>query len=440
MSPGLDSVFTPTLHPAEVLLGASASAAGGNPWWLYLEPAFIRANPGYEVLIGMFFLGCLPFTIALNSLAFTIAALACAPREGRLGGEAGAAAAPESASTSSRTHGSLSSSPSSPWPLGSTSPGAAVRNGDDTGAAALADLGIHALPTAPPPAASASASRHAADGAVTSAPNARNSDVAHSPLLDEPPVTVSAISAATSLAAAPPPSPPAALLDADPRLTTAGSLLGVLPEAGRAFRRVWLVDLQFNMRALPLQGLCLLVLPAVWALPRLMRIQLALPAAVLEGQAGRDALNRSSSLMTSSLAAYGMPFAAVLAAGRLLEYIQGVVLVLIPPRWWREVVEVPLLIAGAFLLLKAAVHRLQDLLPLAAYLELTQQEQEAARKLQQQQVVLMRLDEQHAQQQQQQQDPRHGAAKQAQQHALGAAGSGAQQPGAPGAPVAVAGT
>ncbi len=36
---------------------------------------------------------------------------------------------------------------------------------------------------------------------------------------------------------------------------------------------------------------------------------------------------------------------------------QGIALVLIPPRWWRDAVEVPLLIAGAFLLLKTIVHR-----------------------------------------------------------------------------------
>ncbi len=66
----------------------------------------------------------------------------------------------------------------------------------------------------------------------------------------------------------------------------------------------------------------MLVLPALWALPRLLRIQLALPAAVLEGRAGTDALKRSSNLMMSSLGAYGAPFAGMLAAGRLLDYVQ----------------------------------------------------------------------------------------------------------------------
>ncbi|KAG2428155.1 hypothetical protein HXX76_011835 [Chlamydomonas incerta] len=82
--------------------------------------------------------------------------------------------------------------------------------------------------------------------------------------------------------------------------------------------------------------------------------------------------------MVASVAAYGWPFAALLGAGRLLEYVQNLALVLVPPRWWREVVEVPLALAACFLLLKAAVHRLQDLLPLAAYLELSAQEKQEA--------------------------------------------------------------
>jgi hypothetical protein len=48
-------------------------------------------------------------------------------------------------------------------------------------------------------------------------------------------------------------------------------------------RRVWLVDLLFNLQALPLQGLSLLVLPVFYTLPRLLAIQLALPAAILGG-------------------------------------------------------------------------------------------------------------------------------------------------------------
>ena len=43
------------------------------------------------------------------------------------------------------------------------------------------------------------------------------------------------------------------------------------------------VDIMFNLRALPLQAVSLAVLPVFWTMPRLLDIQLALPAAVLEG-------------------------------------------------------------------------------------------------------------------------------------------------------------
>jgi uncharacterized membrane protein YqjE len=39
----------------------------------------------------------------------------------------------------------------------------------------------------------------------------------------------------------------------------------------------------FNLRALPLQGLSLLVVPVFWTVPRLLAIQIAVPAAIVEG-------------------------------------------------------------------------------------------------------------------------------------------------------------
>jgi hypothetical protein len=45
------------------------------------------------------------------------------------------------------------------------------------------------------------------------------------------------------------------------------------------------VDCLFNLRALPLQALAFLVLPLPWVVPRLLAIQLAVPAAAMEGAA-----------------------------------------------------------------------------------------------------------------------------------------------------------
>ncbi|KXZ45629.1 hypothetical protein GPECTOR_52g30 [Gonium pectorale] len=367
---------------AEALLGTPTSTAG-NPWWLYLDQAFIRANPGYEVLVGAFFLLFLPLSIALNSAAFSVAVLLCTPPELRaLAASNGPSDAPGAAAAAgpapAHRRGAAGAAagvphvtrkPGGPLPLFSLE--------DDPSAAALADIGIQAvphssLPLSPPP-------RHPAEGSSADAASA------------------SAAAAAALTASTLPAERAAAGADSGGPLNTLraalASIAAVLPEAPASVRRVWWADMHLNARALPLQGLCLLVLPALWAVPRLLRLQLTLPAAALEGRTGRDAIERSGALMGSSLAAYGMPFALLLGAGRLLEYVQTVAMALIPPRWWRDVVEVPLLVAGAFLLVKACVARLQDLLPLATYMELAEQEADSRRKQQEQVAAAMLLQE-----------------------------------------------
>ena len=47
--------------------------------------------------------------------------------------------------------------------------------------------------------------------------------------------------------------------------------------------RVWFVDLLVAVRVLPLQCLSLVVVTLPWTLPRLLALQLANPASVIEG-------------------------------------------------------------------------------------------------------------------------------------------------------------
>ncbi|GFH15229.1 uncharacterized protein HaLaN_11422 [Haematococcus lacustris] len=60
---------------------------------------------------------------------------------------------------------------------------------------------------------------------------------------------------------------------------------------------------------------------------------------------------------------------------RVLDGLRNVALTAVPPRWWQEVVEVPILLTAAFSFAKLLVIRLQDLLPLAAYLLARRQEE-----------------------------------------------------------------
>jgi hypothetical protein len=138
-------------------------------------------------------------------------------------------------------------------------------------------------------------------------------------------------------------------------------------------RQLWEVDLRFNLWSLPLQAACLAVLPVFWAFPRLLAVQLSLPAAVLGGAQGNEALQRSRQLMEGFRSSYAWPYAWLIVAGRVLELVRELVLVSMPVRWWTDVVEVPLAATALFAAARVLLLRLQDLLPLAAYMQRTVQ-------------------------------------------------------------------
>jgi hypothetical protein len=144
--------------------------------------------------------------------------------------------------------------------------------------------------------------------------------------------------------------------------------------AAPSLRRVWLVDLAFNAWSLPLQAASLLVLPVFWTFPRLLAIQLAVPAAVLAGTAPAASLARSRQLMAKHAAAYAWPYLALTLGARGLDAGKQALLLAVPERWWREVIEVPIAVTIGFAIAKLLLVRMQDLLPLATYLRLQKEE------------------------------------------------------------------
>ncbi len=98
----------------------------------------------------------------------------------------------------------------------------------------------------------------------------------------------------------------------------------------------------FNVKALPLQALSLLVLPLPFTLPMLLAIQLSVPSAVAEGLSGRAALERSSQLMRGFRRTYAWPFVCLLLGIRLIDVARNLLLASLPPRLWADVIEVPL--------------------------------------------------------------------------------------------------
>jgi hypothetical protein len=157
------------------------------------------------------------------------------------------------------------------------------------------------------------------------------------------------------------------------------SALGTWPQVKPILKRVWWVDMMFNLQALPLQGLSLLVIPIFFTLPRLLAIQLALPAAVLGSKEGNDALDTSKAVMDGFKGAYGWVFVGLILASRALDAAKQGVLMAIPVRFWTEVIEIPLLATAVFAVAKLLLARMQDVLPLAAYLSRQQQAGAAGR-------------------------------------------------------------
>lgn len=137
---------------------------------------------------------------------------------------------------------------------------------------------------------------------------------------------------------------------------------------------LWQVDILFNLWALPLQAASLAVIPVFWTFPRLLGIQLALPAAIVGGARGNWALQESRSLMEGFKNSYAWPFVWLIAAGRLLEVVREFVLLSMPNRWWVDVPEVPLAASAVFFGARVLLLRVQDLLPLAAYLLLVRRQ------------------------------------------------------------------
>ncbi|WIA30726.1 hypothetical protein OEZ86_000793 [Tetradesmus obliquus] len=136
----------------------------------------------------------------------------------------------------------------------------------------------------------------------------------------------------------------------------------------------WIVaDAKFMDGNIGYQAACLAVLPMFWAFPRLLGVQLSLPAAVLGGAQGAEALQRSRGLMEGFRSSYAWPYAWLIVAGRSMELLRELVLVSMPVRWWTDVIEVPLAATALFAAARLLLLRLQDLLPLAAYLQRTAQ-------------------------------------------------------------------
>jgi hypothetical protein len=381
---------------AALAIGPDAVAsAAPNAWWLCLDPAFLEAFPFYQVFVALFFALALPINVAVNASAAAAAVVLCTSRRGSDGAlllprrpMAAASAANRQALTTTDNNkkkpkpnrrpppqGPLAVGPGPWWAVEPWTAEAGGRQGgvgragaascffSGSNGAAAGRSGSASFATLPPPYASSAPRR--IDSQIIRLPRTRL------PLgpLEGPRGGIAAALAAWRVV-----------------LATPGLL-----------RRAWCADLWVSAQSVPLQALALAVIPAPWAVPRLLAIQLAVPAAVLEEEEGRDdgsdsstppakqnqlpaflralsssahrSVSRSCDLMRGSRIAYAWPFVAAYALGRGVEAVRDAAMAAVPQRWWADVPELPLAATAAFVALRFLAARALELLPLAFFLE-----------------------------------------------------------------------
>ncbi|KAG1673260.1 hypothetical protein FOA52_002540 [Chlamydomonas sp. UWO 241] len=320
---------------AEATMGVDIAAIT-NPWWLCLDSQFLEGNVAYQFIIAAVFMVCLPINILLNSYALA-AIMQVVKQTSGLPGADGAVVA-----VAADAEGSPSSNASSGTPEVGTSGAGAGDTAPDAAA------GQPTSSSSTPSSASSSSTGGEATAGCGEQPASSSSDAGG---------TAAAVAA----------TPPKKGRWFGSLRSALSTTLSVTPSVNAMLSRVWWVDLQFNARALPLQALSLLVLPLFWTLPRLLAIQLAVPIAISEGLGAKAALERSAQLMAGYGRAYAWPYMSLLLGIRLLDALRTLVLTMMPPRFWLEVVEVPIALVAGFAFAKIVVIRLQDIMPAAAF-------------------------------------------------------------------------
>jgi hypothetical protein len=144
-----------------------------------------------------------------------------------------------------------------------------------------------------------------------------------------------------------------------------------LPRIAATWTSVFVVELLVSVAVIPLQFASLAVITLPLTLPIILSLQAAAPAAVLEGRTGWDALKRSRTLIAPVKWALAVPFVGLVVAARLLEAVRGRLLASMPQRFYKELVEIPIVIVVGGAVAAVLLARMQDVLPWVAFKEAT---------------------------------------------------------------------
>ncbi|KAI3436805.1 hypothetical protein D9Q98_006215 [Chlorella vulgaris] len=144
-------------------------------------------------------------------------------------------------------------------------------------------------------------------------------------------------------------------------------LRSLSPQVSALWRRLFVVELLVASAVVPLTFASLAVVTIPFTLPIILDLQGAASAAVVEGVSGMAAVQRSQQLLRSVRWQLAVPFVGLLAARRLLEAAKTTLINAMPPRFYQELVEIPLVVLVGGTLLSVLLNRLADVLPFVAY-------------------------------------------------------------------------
>lgn len=154
------------------------------------------------------------------------------------------------------------------------------------------------------------------------------------------------------------------------KLQRAFSALGELRgEICALWGRVFIVELLVAAVVVPAQFASLAVVSLPLTLPLMLGLQAAGPVAALEGLSGTAAIKRSWQLLRTLRWQLAIPFVGLVVVGRLLEGLKATLLNAMPPRFYQELVELPLVVLLGGSVLTILISRLQDVFGFLAYMQ-----------------------------------------------------------------------
>lgn len=150
----------------------------------------------------------------------------------------------------------------------------------------------------------------------------------------------------------------------------------IWPTITSLWASVFVVELLVSAAVIPLQFASLAVITLPITLPIIVSLLTAAPVAVLERRRGWDAIQQSRKLVWPIKWALAVPFLGLVVTQRLVESGKTAAMGLVPPRFYRELIEVPVGLMLAGVALTVFLTRLQDVLPFCAYTEATRWQRE----------------------------------------------------------------